>query len=155
METPYKNTCGKIWKPHTKRAVNILWTSHKHCAPNNYGNSIILSIYIYGKSIKYSQLFSYGFPYLSICVFVWGFHILPHVFLYGVSICIYYGISILIWCTAFAGGYFAAVLPGTGGSAEGLGSVNLLLEGLCAGGSKCGVHWVEWSVWCARAFREK
>ena len=51
--------------------------------------------------------------------------------------------------------YFAAVLPGAGGSAEGLGSVNLLRQGLCAGGSKCGVHWVEWSVWCARAFREK
>ena len=51
--------------------------------------------------------------------------------------------------------YFAAVLSGANGSAEGLGSVNLLRWGLCAGGSKGGVHWVEWSVWCARAFRGK
>ena len=51
--------------------------------------------------------------------------------------------------------YFAAVLSGANGSVEGLGSVNLLRWGLCAGGSKGGVHWVEWSVWCARAFRGK
>ena len=51
--------------------------------------------------------------------------------------------------------HFAAVLLGAAGSAEGLGSVNLLRWERCAGGSKGGVHWVEWSVWCARAFRGK
>ena len=34
--------------------------------------------------------------------------------------------------------YFAAVLSGADGSAEGLGSVNLLRWELCAGGSKGG-----------------
>ena len=48
---------------------------------------------------------------------------------YGIPINInneYYGIPIVLWCTTFAEVYFAAVLPGAGGSAEALGSVNLL-----------------------------
>lgn len=51
---------------------------------------------------------------------------------YGVPIkiktaIIYYGIPIIIGCTLSpASCTFAAVLPGAGGSAEGLGSVNLL-----------------------------
>ena len=50
--------------------------------------------------------------------------------------------------------YFAAVLPGAGGSAEGLGSINLLRLELCARGFKVEVFEVEGAVWCARAFRE-
>lgn len=50
---------------------------------------------------------------------------------YGVPIkiktaIIYYGIPIIIGCTLSLSCTFAAVLPGAGGSAEGLGSVNLL-----------------------------